>query len=203
MIISKDLFILGDEYLTMPRQDKYAVCQASRRRNVVYLLRRQLLMPRLSSALFGEVNEWSSIIFNPKFASNFDVLRTYATPKSIGNPSAGGWHAHSPRSTPRLQAPCRTARFFRPCTGLWRRKHLPGNGESAGSVSDRAPGFFASRCLAPFREEKPSRESGRLAPTEAAELRGVGRPATFALAAATTGESRGTAPQRQPLPPKH
>lgn len=31
MIISKDLFILGDEYLTMPRQDKYAVCQASRR----------------------------------------------------------------------------------------------------------------------------------------------------------------------------
>lgn len=30
MIISKDLFILGDEYLTMPRQDKYAVCSNRR-----------------------------------------------------------------------------------------------------------------------------------------------------------------------------
>ncbi|KAL3222750.1 hypothetical protein MRX96_000638 [Rhipicephalus microplus] len=30
MIISKDLFILGDEYLTMPRQDKYTVCSNRR-----------------------------------------------------------------------------------------------------------------------------------------------------------------------------
>lgn len=30
MIISKDLFILGDEYLTMPRQEKYAVCPSRR-----------------------------------------------------------------------------------------------------------------------------------------------------------------------------
>lgn len=164
-------------------------------------------MPRLSSALFvwdltGEVNEWSWIIFNPKFASNFDVLRASATPKSIGNPSAGGRHAHSPGHAS-FAAPLENSALFPALHWAPAEKAPARERGKQRSVSDRAPGFFASRRLAPFREEKPSRESGRLAPTEAAELRGVGRPATFALAAATTGESRGTAPQRQPLPPKH
>ncbi|KAH6931781.1 hypothetical protein HPB50_000379 [Hyalomma asiaticum] len=38
MIISKDLFILGDEYLTMPRQDKYTVCSNRRLDRVIKML---------------------------------------------------------------------------------------------------------------------------------------------------------------------
>lgn len=109
----------------------------------------------------------------------FSALMELQNPSGIPPPAGG---TLTPRGTPRLQPPWRTARFFRPCTGLRRRKHLPGNGESTAASRIARPASSRHDASPPFaRKNRAGKAAGWHRPRRRNSEALAGRPLSPSL----------------------